>query len=116
MIRLPHALAAWNTPAFAATLKRELTALDPACLPLQAAVSASSVALDAPIEVMVLDATADAGCIQARVGVLFSGIVAGCNCADDPTPVAAQPEYCELLLAIDRSTAATTAALIESPP
>jgi hypothetical protein len=42
--------------------------------------------------------------IRARVGVFFSGIVAGCRCADDPTPVEPQDEYCEFQFEIDRAT------------
>ncbi len=115
MLHLPDALAAWGTPAFAAVLKRELAA-QAAALPLQQAAAFTSVVLDAPPEVMFIGAEAMAGRLAVRVGVFFAGIVAGCACADDPTPVEAQPEYCELLLSIDRSTAAATAALIESSP
>ena len=115
MLRLPDTIAAWNTPGFTAVLQREL-ATQAAALPLQQAAAFTSVVLDAPPEVMFIGAAATAERLDVRVGVFFAGIVAGCACADDPTPVEAQPEYCELLLAIDRSTAAATAALIDSPP
>lgn len=115
MLHLPDALAAWGTPAFATVLKRELAA-QAATLPLQQAAAFTSVVLDTPPEVMFIGAEATAGPLSVRVGVFFAGIVAGCACADDPTSVEAQPEYCELLLSIDRSTAAATAALIDSPP
>jgi hypothetical protein len=46
------------------------------------------------------------------VGVFFSGIITGCSCADDPTPVETQNEYCELLFAIDKATAETTITLL----
>jgi hypothetical protein len=36
--------------------------------------------------------------------VFFSGILSGCSCADDPTPVEAQAEYCELAIAIDTAS------------
>lgn len=111
MLHLPASLAAWGTPAFAATLKREL-ADRAASLPLQQAVTTSSSALDSGIEAMLITVQEDDRRILARVGVFFSGIVAGCSCADDPTPVAPQPEYCELQLAIDRTTAATDVTLL----
>ena len=57
---------------------------------------------------MVIGASEEAGLIRARVGVFFHGVIAGCSCADDPTPVEPQQEYCELELAIDRSTGAVT--------
>lgn len=110
---LPRALEAWNTPAFAVTLQDELAALGPGALPLQQGLATSSRIGDSPIQAMLLGADAHAGHIAARVGIFFSGIVAGCSCADDPTPVSPQPEYCVLLLSIDQGTAATTATLAD---
>lgn len=106
MIRLPGALAAWDTPDFGAVLKREVESLPAGALPLQQCVATTSYALDAGCSVMLIAAGADAAAIRARIGVFFSGIVAGCSCADDPTPVEPQPEYAELELVIDRRTAA----------
>jgi hypothetical protein len=106
---LPEALAAWGSPGFAAALKRELERAEPGCLPLQQGLTGSSVALDDRLEVMMIGADADATRIRARVGVFYAGVVAGCNCADDPSPVEAQAEYCELSIIIDRATAAATA-------
>lgn len=37
---------------------------------------------------------------QFHIGIAYSSLVSGCSCADDPTPVSAQPEYCELLVEI----------------
>jgi hypothetical protein len=109
-LHLPAALAAWGTPAFADMLKREL-ATQAAALPLQQAAATTSTVLDTPPEIMLIAATAAAERLDVRVGVFFSGIVAGCSCADDPTPVEAQPEYCELILSIDRITAGASVAL-----
>lgn len=108
MIHLPDSLDAWGSTRFEAVLKQELAG-HAADLPLQAALSFGSAVLDAPIGVMLLGATEEADCIEARVGIFFAGIVAGCNCADDPTPVEPQHEYCELLLVIDKATAAAVA-------
>lgn len=113
MLRLTESLAAWGTPAFAAALKRELEA-QAGLLPLQQALAGSSAVFGDRIEVMVIVSDADATQIRARVGVFFSGIVAGCSCADDPTPVEAQNEYCELSIGIDRQTATASVALAES--
>jgi len=111
MIHLPESLHAWGSPAFRETLKGELERLGAGQLPLQQGLSASSVALDDKFEVMVIGAVDEPGLIQIRVGVFFSGIVAGCSCADDPTPVEPQSEYCELLLALDKATAEAWVAL-----
>jgi hypothetical protein len=104
MLRLPASLAAWGTADFAQVLKRELEA-QAAQLPLQQQLSGTSHVVDAPIQVMVLGAKADQASLVARVGVFFAGVVAGCNCADDPTPVEAQPEYCELRIVLSRCDA-----------
>lgn len=110
MLHLPEAARAWGSPAFAAALKAELAGRGGE-LPLQQAARATSAVTDDRIEALLLDASEDGGRIRAKVGVFFSGIVAGCSCADDPTPVEPVQEYCELLLSIDRATAATTVEL-----
>ena len=117
-IFLPESRAAWNTPDFAAAIKREVGRLgggqpgaDPAGryagpLPLQQGLSASSEVLDAPIQVLLMRAWEEAdGRLMARLGVFYAGLIAGCSCADDPTPPEAQNEYCELAVAIDPVTA-----------
>jgi hypothetical protein len=108
MVRLPKSLAAWGTPAFEDVLKQELEALDSTQLSLQQGLTTTSHATDQPIQVMVLGASEVDGRIRVRVGVFFSGIIAGCSCADDPTPVEAQQEYCELEVDIDQASGATT--------
>jgi hypothetical protein len=105
---LPDSLRAWDTPDFKAVLKREVEAQGAAGLPLQQCLSGSSYALDDGFSVMIIGAGDTPTAIVTRLGVFYSGVVAGCNCADDPTPLEAQPEYCELALAIDKATAAVT--------
>ncbi|MEZ5541890.1 MAG: hypothetical protein R3F42_07590 [Pseudomonadota bacterium] len=46
--------------------------------------------------------------IHARAGLFYTGIIAGCSCADDPTPVEEQAEYCVVDITIDRLTGAAT--------
>ncbi|MFA5082076.1 MAG: hypothetical protein WC474_05990 [Hydrogenophilaceae bacterium] len=111
MIRLTDALKAWGTPEFRAVLKQELERQDPRALPLQEGLSRSSHALDDPFSAVVIAASEVAGRIQVRAGIFYHGLIAGCSCADDPTPVEPQNEYCELLLEIDRATAATRVTL-----
>lgn len=111
MFHLPESLAAWRTPGFGCVLKRELRQKGAGALPLQEALVRSSTVADEGIEVMVIGASDDPRYVRVRVGIFFSGIVAGCSCADDPTPVEAQSEYCEVMLTIDRQTAGATASL-----
>jgi len=108
MLRLQQSVAAWGTPAFNDVLRHELEQLDRGRLPLQQCLTTTSYPGDGPVQFMVLDASERNGHIRARTGVFFSGVIAGCNCADDPTPVEEQQEYCELEVDIDQGTGAAT--------
>lgn len=112
MAQLPKTLNAWGTGDFDATLKKEIEALNAGQLPLQQGLSAGSYALGDKVEVMVIAAHEQEGFIRAKVGIFYSGIIAGCSCADDPTPVEPQPEYCEVQIDIDRKTAEATIFLL----
>ena len=87
MIRLNKALEAWGTPGFSAVLKQELKQIDAALLPLQQGLSASSRVVDGKFDVMVISASAEGDAIHAKAGIFYAGIIAGCSCAGDPTPV-----------------------------
>ena len=102
-MRLPESARAWGTADFPAALKRELAARADE-LPLQQALSGTSAVADEPVTVVLLAAQADATTIHVRAGIFFAGILAGCSCADDPTPIEPQTEYCELEVAIERAT------------
>jgi hypothetical protein len=104
MIRLTNSIAAWGTPEFAAVLKRELQGLGGDGLPLQQGLSASSQVADAPIEVLILRVADEGEAILVKAGVFYSGVIAGCSCADDPTPVGENTEYCELRLHIHKGS------------
>lgn len=115
MLHLPQILAAWSGSDFAVTVKRELATLDPTALSLQDALVHTSVALDgAGIETILLAAEENDTALALKLGVFFSGVVAGCHCADDPTSIEAQQEYCELCLVIDKKTAASRVMLIDA--
>lgn len=108
MIHLSQSLLAWKSPAFDNVLKQEIGQLDAAQLPLQQGLSATSYALDDKFDVMIISVADDPGFIHAKVGIFYSGILSGCNCADDPTPVEPQSEYCEVRVSIDKATAQAT--------
>ncbi len=105
MMHLPETLKAWETPDFRTALKQELEQLPPGKLPLQQGLSQSSYALDSPVTAVLIGAESLPDRLQIRAGIFYQGIIAGCNCADDPTPVEAQNEYCEVLIVIDRRSA-----------
>ena len=111
MIRLSRSLAACGTPELRDTLRQEIEALGAGDLPLQQGLSAGSYALDRDLRVMILAVAEEPASIRVRAGVFFSSIIAGCSCADDPTPIDEQSEYCEVHLDIDRANGETTVAL-----
>lgn len=113
MIRLGKALEAWGTPEFNRLLKQELEQLEPGQLPLQQGLALGSHALEDDFEVMVLDTADEGEVVRVKVGIFYSGMIAGCNCADDPTPVERHPEYCEAVLRIHKQTAEATLVLAE---
>jgi len=112
MIRLPQSLNAWGTPDFKAILKAEIEQLGAAQLPLQQGLSTSSYALDDKLNAMIISVAEEAHFIRAKAGIFYTGIIAGCSCADDPTPVEEQLEHCVVQLDIDKMTAETTVALV----
>jgi len=112
MICFEQALAAWGTPAFEPALKSEIERLTPNELPLQRGLASGSHALETDIEAMILSVSETDVYIVAKAGIFYRSVIAGCSCADDPTPIDERNEYCEVELKIDKSTAATTIALL----
>ena len=111
-MKLTKSLAAWQSDAFRSVLKTEIEALDAALLPLQQGLAHSSHVSGEDFTAMILDVSEDENVVHAKVGVFYRGVIAGCNCADDPTPLDEQPEYCELLFEIDKTSAETTVRLL----
>jgi hypothetical protein len=108
---LPLSLAAWNTPDFDGTFKREVEQIDAGLLPLQQGLSFTSSVADEPFQVMPLAMEATVDRLRVKAGVFYAGIVGGCSCADDPTPLESQPEHCVLWFEIDRSSGAASVEL-----
>lgn len=113
MIRLPEAMTAWESSAFEETLKCELVKLGSAALPLQAAMSRGSHVVDVPPRVIIKHISDDGPVIRIQAGIFFKSIIAGCSCADDPSPPDEMDEYCELQLEIDKLTAVVDLTLLE---
>jgi hypothetical protein len=108
---LTRSAAAWDSPAFRPTLIAEIQALgphDPGLRPLLQAglVQTSAVAEDA-LAVHLLSSREEDGRIRVHLGIFYAGIIAGCNCADDPSAVDTITEHCELVLDIDPGTGRT---------
>jgi hypothetical protein len=112
MMRLAETLNAWGTPSFEDVFKKEIERIDAGLLPLQQGLSTGNYALDGKFSVMIIGVSEQAGIIRVKAGIFYSGIIAGCSCADDPTPVSEESEYCVVQLDIDKQTADTTVALL----
>lgn len=108
MIRMLKSLQAWGSDDFSEVFKTEFSGLDIDVLPLQQGLSQGGYSDDADLGVMLLSAAEEARFLRVRVGVFYSSLIIGCQCADDPTTVESQPEYCEIQVDIDRDTAAAT--------
>jgi hypothetical protein len=113
MPRFGMTLDALGTPGFNQVLKNEIEQLDAAQLPLQQGLVTSNYVADGKFSAIVLNVSEDSGFIHAKAGIFYSGIIGGCSCADDPTPISEQNEYCEVLFAIDKQTAEATVTLVE---
>ena len=111
-MRFSSALNAWGTPAFEQILKREIVQADVDLLPLQQGLSQSSYTDGAQRSVTIISVTDEPTCIRAKTGIMYSGIISGCSCADDPTPMSEITEYCEVQFDIDKTTAEATVTLL----
>ena len=112
MLKLEKTLHAFNTADFKTIAKEEITALDADLLPLQQALSQSSYVSSTPFSITILNASEQDSDIRIKAGVFYTGIIAGCNCSDDPSPVDELNEYCNLLFTINKSTAEATVSLL----
>lgn len=113
MIYLPLSLLAWNSDTFNTVIKQELCSIDKNLLPLQEGLRYSSMANVDSLSVSVLNSEDDEEQILVKAGLFYTGIIAGCNCADDPTPIDENNEYCEVLFRINKQTAETIVTLTD---
>lgn len=112
ILRLVHAADAWGTPEFQNALKQEIEHLGAEQLPLQQGLARCNYALDNRVSAMIISSCEDGGIIHAKAGLFYTGIISGCSCADDPTPVEEQTEYCVVKIDIDRKSAEATITLL----
>ncbi|HEY9098900.1 MAG TPA: hypothetical protein VIN38_08520 [Thiobacillus sp.] len=86
--------------------------MDPHHLPLQEGLALSSHVTDRQVQIMPITTSETAQFISVKAGVFFTGVIAGCNCADDPSPIDEQNEYCVIQLDIDKTTSETQISLM----
>lgn len=112
MINLINALQAWGSPGFESTLKDEIQALDAASLPLQQGLAQSSHVSGEAFTPVIISTQVMRDKVLVKSGIFYSGIIAGSCCADDPTTVCEQTEYCEVLFEIDKVSGDTRVTLV----
>lgn len=111
MITLSKTVKAWDTDSFNKTFTDEICTIPAHELPLQEGMSYGSVALSEKLSATVLHLNSDDRYIVAKTGLFYTSIIAGCSCADDPSPVDEINEYCEATFKIDKRDGKTTVSL-----
>ena len=61
---------------------------------------------------MILGTQEEAELIRVKAGIFYTGIISGCSCADDPTPIAEQNEYCVMEFCIHKQSGLATVTLL----
>ena len=113
-VLLPESVQALGTAEFPAVFKKEFQSLKAHQLPLQQALRQSSSVSGSPFSILILHHNSDATTLQVKVAVMFKGLISGCHCVDDPTPMEEENEYCELQVNIDKATAIASIELLPS--
>ena len=114
MLNFNSLLKYWGTPEFDSQFKKEVGNLTVKELPLQKGLSVSSIALDTTLKVLVLKKEEEEGILKVKAGVFYTGVIAGCNCTDDPSPMDEQSEYCEIEVSINKLRGDAKVILISS--
>ena len=112
MIQLQQSAIAWGRPDFNQVLKQEVEQLNAQQLPLQQGLRQGSYSNADDFRVMVISSADTVDEIIAKVGIFFTSIIAGCSCADDPTPIDDINEYCVVRVVINKKTADTRIILL----
>jgi hypothetical protein len=63
---------------------------------------------------MVINALEERCSVKVKAGIFFSSVIAGCSCADDPTPIDESAEYCEIQFTVEKESANTIISLLVS--
>jgi len=81
-------------------------------LPLQEGLTQGSSVSTSKFSAMIISDSEEADSLNVKAGIFYKSVIAGCNCADDPSPIDEQTEYCEVRFEINKETAETTVKLL----
>lgn len=112
MFQLDKSLHAFGDARFEKILKLEIEHLDAKLLPLQQGLSIGGYALYDTFNVMIIGISDLGNHLLVKAGIFYHGVIAGCSCADDPSPTDVTTEYCEVLFKINRVTGEASVALV----
>lgn len=112
-ILLPRTVQAIQQPEFKAIFVEEMSALNSSQLPLQQSLSYSSYVSNEAFQVMYISHQISSDELLIKSAIFYTGIIAGCSCADDPSPQDTQNEVCELMVAINLETSQASLELLE---
>ena len=112
MILLDKALRAWGSPDFKTILKHDIESMDAEQLPLQQGLTTGNYAISNQLTVMINSISEAENHIRVTAGIFYKSVIGGCSCADDPTFINENNEYCEVRLDIDKASAATAVSLV----
>ena len=112
MLRLSNSLHSFADTNFESSLKNEIEQLDAKLLPLQQGLSVGGYALYDAFTVMIIGVSEHDTHLHIKAGIFYQGVIAGCSCADDPSPTDVTTEYCEVLFEVDRETGEASVSLV----
>jgi hypothetical protein len=112
MLQFSQSLNVYGDSFFEDTLKKEIEQFDARLLPLQQGLSAGGYALYDTFNAMIISTSVKENHLFVKAGIFYHGVIAGCSCADDPSPTDQTTEYCEVLFKIDRSTGEASVELV----
>ena len=113
MFQLPLSVEAWGQEYFDEVFNREIKTIDPHQLPLQQGLQHSTYANADSLSAVILRREESEAEILLKTALFYTGIIAGCSCADDPTPVDEVNEHCEARFSINKKTAVCSVLLLD---
>jgi len=112
MLRLENSMRAWGSTKFKDILKQEIERMDAEHLPLQQALMVGNYVIANQHTAMINSVFEMEKVVRVTAGIFYKSVISGCSCADDPTPVNENDEYCFVRLDIDKASAVTSITLV----
>ena len=113
MLQLNQVMSHWGSNDFDVTFKRYLQTVAHQALPLQQGLCYSSSVSDSDVSIQLISTQAFPNQIIFKVGVHYQGVINGSCCADDPTPICEQAEYCQIQIDVNRHSGLANVTLID---